>query len=245
MTIQRMHHEVKLRGNKIDSNHFKDLPAAFIDDFLNDAHLEFKEICYSGRNDKRYKLGFEITQQRIDLLAPLVIPEELITVSVFDTNIYKIDLTNLDQTYDHFLRGTLNTDCGKIPITIETHNTLDTILKDSNRKPSAKWKRCVGVFAHDSGKSLLLYSNGEFTAEDANITYLKRPLRVFFSGYDSLEFLFGDNTAPQSIDAAIDSEFTGTAASIIVDIAVQSIYARSLENPNTLQLVEDKIARIL
>lgn len=245
MTIQRMHHEVKLRGNKIDSNHYKDLPTAFIDDFLNDAHLEFKEICYSGRNDKRYRLGFEITQQRIDLLSPLVIPEEVVTPTVLVTNIYKIDLTNLNQTYDHFLRGTVSTDCGSIPITIEKHNELDAILKDENRKPSAKWRRCIGVFANSDGNSLLLYTGGEFTIDEANISYLKRPTKVFYSGYDSLEYVNGDNTAPQSITPAVNSDFDGTAASVIVDLAVQLIYARSLENPNTLQLVEDKISRIL
>jgi len=245
MTIQRMHHEVKLRGNKINSNHYKDLPTAFIDDFLNDAHLEFKEICYSGRNDKRYKIGFEVTQQRIDLLSPIVIPDEIVTPTVLVTNVYKIDLTNLDQTYDHFLRGTVSTDCGVIPITIEKHNDLDTILRDENRKPSAKWKRCIGVFASPGDNSLLIYTGGEFTIDEASITYLRRPTKVFYGGYDSLEFLWGDTTAPKTADPSINSDFSGTAASIIVDLAVQLIYARSLENPNTLQLVEDKITRIL
>lgn len=242
MTIQRMHHEVKLRGNKIDSNHYKDLPTAFIDDFLNDAHLEFKEICYSGRNDKRYTLGFEVTQQRIDLLAPIVIHNEVVAVTNYATNIYTIDLSNLNENYDHFLRGIVNTDCGQIPIIIEKHNDLDTILRDANRKPSAVWKRCIGVF----GENLLyLYTGGEFTIDDAQISYLRKPTKVFFGGYNTLEFLGGDINSPNSGDPGINSDFEGTAASAIVDIAVQLIYGRSLENPNILQLTEDKITRIL
>lgn len=242
MTIQRMHHEVKLRGNKIDSNHYKDLPTAFIDDFLNEAHLEFKEICYSGRNDKRYRLGFEVTQQRIDMLSPIVVPEESVTPTVYATNIYQIDLSTLNQTYDHFLRGTVTTDCGSIPIVIETHNNIDSILVDDNRKPSALWKRCIGIFANDN--LLLLYTGGDFTITGANISYLRKPTQVFYGGYDSLEYLNGDVTKPKDGDTAINSDFTGTSASTIVDLTVQLI-ARSLENPNTLQLVEDKLTRIL
>lgn len=244
MTIQRMHHELKLRGNKIDSNHYKDLPTAFIDDYLNDAILEFKEICYSGRNDKRYKLGFEITQQRIDFLAPLVITDEVVPVTVFGTNIYQIDLTDLNQTYDHFLRGTVSTDCGDIPIFIEKHNNLDMILLDENRKPSANWKRCIGIFTGDNRK-LLLYTGGEFTIDEASISYLKQPTRVFFGGYDTLEYLNGDVTFPNNTSLPIDSDFSGSSASAIIDIAVQLIYGISLENPNALQLVEDKLNRIL
>lgn len=245
MTIQRMHHELKLRGNKIDSSHFKDLPTAFLDDFLNDAQIEFKEICYSGRNDKRYRLGFEITQQRMDLLMDLVVLNQAVTPTVFATNIYKIDLTNLSN-YDHFLNGTVTTSCGTIPITIVTHNDLDEILKSENRKPSAIWKRCIGVFGNSTDNLLLLYTGGEFTITSATINYLKQPRRVFFGSYDSLEYVNGDVTAPSALTSPIDSEFTNqTAASLIVDIAVQSIYGRSLENPNALQLTEDKITRIL
>jgi len=243
MIIQRMHHEVKLRGNKIDSNHFKDLPTAFIDDFLNDAQFEFKEICYSGRNDKRYKLGFEMSQQRIDLLSPLVVSDEPLTPVLLGDGIYQIDLNTLNQTYDHFLRGHIITDCGRISITIDTNNELDVILFDTNRKPSAIWKRCIGIFA---GNNLLhLYTNNEFTIDEVFVTYLKKPRNVFFGGYDTLEYLEGDLTAPSNVTPPINSEFTdGTATSTIIDLTIQLI-ARSLKDPNTLQVIEDKISRIL
>jgi len=243
MIIQRMHHEVKLRGNKIDSNHFKDLPTAFIDDFINEAQNEFKEICYSGNNLKKYKLGFELTQQRIDLLSPLVIEDEVLSATSISDGVYQIDLTTLTENYDHFLRGHIISDCGRIPITIERHNELDVILRDQNRKPSLKWKRCVGTFSNVS--TITLYTNDEYAIDDVYITYLKKPRKVYYGGYDSLEYLSGDLTSPNTGDSPINSEFSdGTACSTIVDIATQLI-ARSLKDPNTLQLVEDKISRIL
>lgn len=241
-----MHHEVKLRGNKIDSNHYKDLPSAFIDDFLNEAQLEFKEICYSGRNGKRYQLGFEMTQQRIDLLADIVVFDESVTFDSIGNDIFKIVLSDLEHKYDHFVRGYVVTNCEvTIPITIETHNDLNEVLKDENRKPSAMWRRCIGAFGNNDSTNLFIYTGGDFTIEEVYITYIKAPRKVFFGGYDSLEYLYGDEDAYASGDSPVDSEFLNqTACSLIVDIAVQLIN-RSLENPNSLQLVEDKITRII
>ena len=37
MTIERLHQEFKFRWNKVNSNHKKDFPSAFIDDAFNKA----------------------------------------------------------------------------------------------------------------------------------------------------------------------------------------------------------------
>lgn len=245
MNIKRMHGEVKLRMNKMNSNHKKDFPTAFIDDFLNDAQEEFKEICYSGNNLKKYRLGFEASQLRVDMLMTLVIPEETITGT--GTTIYKINLNSLSKPYDHFLNGKVNTSCGVMSIEIVRHNEIDELMRNENRKPSAIWKRCLGVFATDasSNKCLYLYNDGQFTITNAQITYLKRPKQMFFGGYDSLEYLNGDDSAPKATGyPSVNCELPEVSHSPIVDIAVQ-LMSIALEDPNKLQLVEEKLRTIL
>ena len=67
MDIKRMHSEIKLRYNKLNSNHKKDFPTAYLDDFIKKAghfliytshtreYKDFADIIYSieGRNVKR------------------------------------------------------------------------------------------------------------------------------------------------------------------------------------------------
>lgn len=241
-----MHSEVKLRYNKLNSNHKNDLPTAFIDDFINDAQDEFLHICYSGNNSRRFKIGFEVTQQRIDMLSSLVIPEEDITVTLFKPNIYKVSLANLSKTYRHHVKVSATTSCGKIECTLIKHEDLDPELRNENTKPSAIWKRCIGVEASDGSNNqcLYLYTGGQFTITGVTISYIKEPAKVYYGGYDTLEYTFGDLTSPNTGDPVINSEFPKISHSSIVEIAVQLI-ARSLEDTQGIQITDDKITRTI
>lgn len=250
MDIKRMHSEVKLRYNKINSNHKQDLPTAFIDDFLNDAQSEFVEICYSGNNSKRYKLGFEFTQQRMDMLASLIIPEETIIPTLFKTNIYRVNLDNLAHDYRHYISGYVNTTCGKIDLNIIRHSELETMLINENTKPSKIWRRCLATITGNTGiggnQSLLIYTGGEFDITEVVLTYMKEPKKLFYGGYNTLEFINGDTTAYDATDPAVSCELpsSGMGHSLIVDIAIQLI-AGSIEDLQKLQITEDKITRTI
>lgn len=241
-----MHAEIKLRYNKLNSNHKNDLPTAFIDDFINDAQDEFLHICYSGNNFKRYKLGFEFTQQRIDMLSSLVPPEENVAVTLFKTGIYKVDLGALSQPYRHVIRLYATTSCGKIECISVRHNDLDPNLRSENTKPSLVWRRCLFVESSetDGSPALYLHTGGEFIITGVTISYIKEPRKVYYGGYNTLEFTLGDTSAPNTGDPAISSEFPLISHSTIVEIAVQLI-ARSLEDTQGIQITEDKINRII
>lgn len=248
MDIKRMHSEIKLRYNKLNSNHKKDFPTAYIDDFINDAQNEFLEICYSGNNVKRFKLGFEFTQQRIDMLSSLVIPEEDINTTLFKTNIYRINLDDLIKDYRHYVSGYINTACGKIKLNLIRHSDLESMLNNENTKPSKIWRRSLAVETGNSNtagnQSLLIYTDGKFDIEDATISYIKEPIKVFYGGYNSLEFLNGDSTKYSITTPSVNSEFPEVSHSAIVDIAIQLI-ARSLEDLSKIQISEDKITRTI
>lgn len=62
MIIELWHYNFKLRYNKIDSQHKKDLNPAEIDEILNDAIKIWTENQYSGNNIT--KQGAEIVQQK-------------------------------------------------------------------------------------------------------------------------------------------------------------------------------------
>jgi hypothetical protein len=250
MDIKRMHSEVKLRFNKLNSNHKTDLPTAFIDDFLNDAQNEFVEICYSANAAKRFKLGFEFTQQRMDMLSSLVIPEEDASLTLIKPNIYRINLDNLIHKYRNFVSGYINTNCGKIDLNIIRHSDLEGMLINENTKPSKVWRRCLATMVGNSitagNQSIFVYTGGQFTPINATLTYLKEPRKMFYSGYNTLEYINGDLTAPSVATLPINCELpdTGSSHTLIVDIAVQLI-ARSLEDLSKIQITEDKITRTI
>ncbi len=251
MNIQRMHSEIKLRYNKFNTNQKPDLPTAFIDDFINDAQDDFLHICYSGNNYKRYKLGFEVTQQRIDMLSSMVIAEEdSAFVSLIKPGIYKFNLTSLDHPYRHHVAVHVTTSCGRIECIPVRHQDLDSDLRNENTKPSAVWRRCLFVQASDGNgtftkdSALYFYTGGEFTISSVTISYIKEPPKVFYGGYNTLEFILGDTQKPGIGDPPQNCEFPEISHSSIVEIAVQSI-ARTLEDTQGIQITEDKINRII
>ena len=219
MIIQRIHEQVRFRFNKLNSNHKQDLFPEFIDDAINKVLNDYVEIFYSGNNSKPYKLGFEVTQQRIDMLQTLVVPETELPLSLFDTDIYSGSLSLLPQ-YQHFIRGyVVPEECPtqKIPVTIVRHNDLDHKLNSLNQQPSLKWNRCLGVFKNNQ---IYLYTKS-FTPDRFVIEYLKYPSKAYIGGYDSLEFLNGDTDAFSIGDPAQAPNIPENYHDLLVDMVVQ------------------------
>lgn len=245
MTTDRIRHEIKLRWNKINSNHKKDFPDAYLDDIINDSINDYIEMFYSGNNSKKFKLGFEVTQQRIDMLSTLVVPFKNVATTLVSPTIYKVELANLSPKYKHFVRArVLAPECSfRLPIDIIRHNDIDTKLEDTNTQPSLRWRRVLGTIkAGSSGPALYIHTASNFTAPNIEIEYIKRPVKFFSSGYDSLEYLEGDTTAYKSTDPAVTTDLPEDYHPILVDIVVQNI-ARILEDNNKFTLTEEKTFR--
>ncbi len=246
MTTDRLRFEIKLRWNKLNSNHKKDFYDSYLDDILNNAVHDYVEMFYTGSNPNKYNIGFEVTQQRIDMLSTLVVPSQTVVGVLVEPNVYKFDLSTLDPAYKHFLRGSViveSCDNLKIPITIVRHNDLDVKLISENTKPSLKWKRCLGTFKQEgTGTALYIYTDSNFTATTFELEYLRKPAKIFSGTYDTLEYTYGDLTAPSNGDPAIQCDLPEDYHTILVEIAVQ-IIARILQDPNTLTLSEDKLLK--
>lgn len=239
MTIERLHQEFKLRWNKLNSNHKKDFSSAYLDDIFNKASEDYVEIFYSGNTTKQYRLGFEVTQQRIDMLQTLIVPESTYNATLVEVGKYVVDLTQLTPKYRHFLRAyVIPTECStkRIPVTIIRLNDLDTKLADANTQPSLTWSRCLGSIKNNT---LELYTKN-YTISDVHIEYLRSPVKVFSGNYNSLEFINGDTTAYSATSATVTSDLPETYHDLLVDMAVQ--YASViLEDTAKFQLQEKTI----
>ncbi len=266
MIIREAQWEFKQRYNKLDSNFKKDLTPMEIDALFWDAIQEYVEIFYSGNNFKKFKLGFEVTQQRIDMLSTLVISSPLqapITPDVIlSNNKYEFFLNStegqLEFDYYHLIRVNARTNCGLVNVKIERHEDLNYVLEDAFRKPNKKWRRLVGVIEKSSNplveSSLCIYSTADFVIEEIEIEYIKIPIRPYFGGYNSIAYnkciaddideeiceeTYYNATTTLPIDFDIPQMYHG----IVIDIAVQEI-ARRLEDVNRFSLKQDKIQTI-
>jgi hypothetical protein len=241
--ITKIHELVKLKLNKLDSNANYDLPPAFIDLLLWEALNEYIDIFYSG-SDKQLKLGFESTQQRLDMLKdfvvtypdePLLVPNVLtFTRDSFILSVF--NLNNLTNGYKHFLRGTVINNCNtRLKIDITKHDHLDYKLNDEFNKPSSNWARALGLI---DNKSLKVYSDVALTGLE--ISYIKSPIKPFFGGYNTLEFLAGDLLAPQAASAPVNVQLSDEYSNILTDILVMNIsayigdYSKSQELKNKI-----------
>lgn len=254
MTITELHWEIKHKVNKLDSNFHKDLVPAELDRILNYSVIpDFVEIVATGNNYKKYKLPFESTIQRIDMVGNLIVKatEQPPLTPVYDSIIqsYECKLSQLDYNYKHFVRAFILTDCGRINIVrsqLVENQELDLLLLDKTRRPSKKWKRVlctIGKSSTEDLKSLYIYTNGEITTEEVYIEYIKQPKLVFFGGYNTLEYI-SSGTGYQSTDPPVDSDIDANYHGVLADMAAQLILGL-LGDQNSVNNLENKLNNTL
>ena len=231
MTIDRIHQEIKFRYNRLNSNHKKDFSKGYLDDAINKVQDDFVEMIYSGNVPPQYRFGFEINQQKTDMLLPFVKTIDIVPTLV-QNNLYKVSISAIPK-YRHFLRGI--TDPCQSNIDIIRLNDLDVKLKNDNTKPSSKWKRVLGVFKDNY---LWLYTGQPIT--NVSIDYLCSPKPVFSGGYNTLEYDKGDLTAYNSVSPLQTSDINPSFHDILVDMVVQYL-AFVVEGQTTENILINKL----
>lgn len=247
--IQRQHIQFKQRLNKIDSNHNKDFPPAFIDDFLYEASLDYVDV-FSGNNPQKALLyGFELDQMRIDMLSTLVVDvassdsNPLLPInSTTESGFFKYEflLGTDEMPYMHKVRFYATSNCGNAGIEIEQHDDLNVILADSYQQPNLDWKRLVGTIkksTNSNTSSLFVYSDKELIG--LNGQYIKRPTKPFYGGYDTLEYLAGDTNFPSATSPSINMDIPETYCQVVVDIAVKNV-SGNLKDYNHTNYLQQK-----
>lgn len=253
MSIKRRHLQWKQKFNKLDSNHRKDFTPMEIDDSLNEAQLLFVEAVYSGKQIQGFPFGFEVSQQRTDILSNLVVSsveQPALLSAVSSGNMYEYDLNDLKYKYLHAIRIYIsNGECPPFQVQLVQHDDLNKYLTSTNWKPSSRWKRALATINKNStsstNSSLIVYT--DLVNPEIQVEYLRLPKNVFFGGYDTLEYwdcsqtpgancsqYYSSSSTPQ------DFEFPDWVNNMIVDIAVLETY-RNLLDQQGLQLFKDKI----
>lgn len=252
--IQSLQQNFKLKFNKLNSNHKLDFPTAYIDDIANQAIREFEDIFFHGTNIKKYKIGFEVTQQRLDMLSNLIEKDKyLVPYATNSSNpaydIVEFKLSNLDAqgfpTYKTHVKSRVETKCGFIPTTIKQHDDIDDLVIGKYTKPSLEWFRVYMIIGGSSDgnqdeSSLYIYVPKNSFVTRLQLDYLRKTPKVFSGGYNTLEFTYGDTTAYNVNSPVVHCEIKDEYSHILVDIMVD-IASRILEDPQQVQFMQDKL----
>lgn len=241
MSIQKLHWLVKERYNKLDSNHYRDLTPMELDQAIQDGTFQFIE-----------RVALIEDQPRFDMIANLLIvaPEQgALTPMTSENDVYQFDLDELEYDYYHYKRAYVNTDCGLVKVELIGSGRLSDVLLDQFSKPSRKWRRLVGTIAKNSERdsfSLYVYSEPGFTVDSLYLEYIRQPAKVFYGGYDTIEYLecvaAGNSDCSAYYSASsdpVDSDIDETYHTLIADYAVREL-SRILKDVQSFQLQTEK-----
>lgn len=234
--IFRQHQEFKRRYNKLDSNHNKDFPTAFIDDILYEAALDYVDIFSGSNKHKALRYGFEETQLRIDMLYTLVKPlEKTLSTYTNEFDFYKYTVS-LPEDYMHGIRFYVTSPtCGDIQAEVKTYQELNLI--DEYQKPSIKWNQIPVVY--NNGK-LTIYSDEVLSTIKGE--YIKVPTKPFSGGYDTLEYIKGNVKFPKKTDSPINMDIPEPYCDVVVDIAVENV-SGNLRDYNNVNYSQNKLLK--
>lgn len=240
--VEELHSKFEMAYNRQANNQRRYLNDVEKDELLNYAVFEYVELFTTGVNKNNWNIGFEVTQQRIDMLEPLVksYPEEpSLNLSVND-GIYIADLTKTAFPLKSFHGAYISiSECAdRINVDIDQHQDLNTARQNQHRKSSRAWKRCIGTIRN---KKLFLYPDGTMTPLRAFLTYIKQPDRIALGTYPSIQDKDILN-APNLTKT--DSDLPAQYIDIVVAIAVQEAHRR-FGNYNDLQVNSQKINTIV
>ena len=240
--VEELHSKFEMAYNRQANNQRRYLNDVEKDELLNYAVFEYVELFTTGVNKNNWNIGFEVTQQRIDMLEPLVksYPEEpSLNLSVID-GIYIADLTKTAFPLKSFHGAYISiSECtDRINVDIDQHQDLNTARQNTHRKSSRAWKRCIGTIRN---KKLFLYPDGTMTPLRAFLTYIKQPDKIALGTYPSLQ----DKDIPNAQNLTkTDSDLPAQYIDIVVAIAVQEAHRR-FSNYNDLQVNSQKITSIV
>lgn len=229
MTVQEMHVDFRIKMDKMATNSNISFNEAQIDWLLNEAQLVII------KNTARTRLDYE--QSTIDRISSVIVSEVVTPAEdLLQDNVYFIRMDSLEHPYMHYVKGSAkitNTSCTKtLPLKFIAHDDLYPTLQDPFNKSGVD--HVLMNFSSDllGGIRMNLYTDGSFTIDEVNITYIRRPKKISLGTYVYLD----GTTIPYQ-----ESELPPHVHPEIVDYAVLSA-AANVEDPQLLQLKTMKLS---
>jgi len=197
------------------------------------------EIFIHGRNPKNFNIGFEVTQQRIDMLHTLVVsypefPKQELTL--LDDKIFYYEFPKDYRSYRSARVFEVRCDIA-YDVNIEQHGDLATTRRSFHRRTSKRFQYIIGTIRNNR---LYLYPEDELTPSKLELTYIRKPAKVCKGTYPSLE---NRNAANPPLQLKQDCDLPEEYVDIIVSIAVQEL-ARRFSDGNTKNIQTDKLINL-
>ena len=206
---------------------------------LRSAKFEYLEIFIHGRNPKNFNIGFEVTQQRIDMLHTLVVsypefPKQGLTL--LDDKIFYYEFPQDYRSYRSARVFENGCDIA-YDVNIEQHGDLATTRRSFHRRTSKRFQYIIGTIRNNR---LYLYPEDELSPSKLELTYIRKPSKVCKGTYPSLE---NRNAANPPFQLKQDCDLPEEYVDIIVSIAVQEL-ARRFSDGNTKNIQTDKLINL-
>lgn len=242
MTTEELHYEFRRYWNKNSNSHRKSFTDLEVDQLLNVVSRDYVDIFGTGKNPKRYDVGFEVNQQMIDLISTLVVgyPEEPeASLTSLADNIYSLDFADLTKVYRHYVSSLVkDKNCGLIDVSIEQHGDMATVKYDYHRSANKRFKRIPATIRN---KKLFLYANSDFDLTGIQITYIKSPDEICLGTYGYAPTVA--DPSPVGTKPASSTDIDENYHDILVNMAVQEA-ARIYGDVQQLQIRDNKLTDI-
>lgn len=241
MQLERFHWLIEQEWNMNSNSHRRYLTDLEKDELINQSVFDYIEIFAHGHNPKGFDLGFEVTQQMIDMLDTLVegYPDEpMLSPEDIGDGYYKFDFANTSKPFKSYVSSSIKIrGCSyTIGINPEQHGDMNKVKASYHRRPSKMWKNIPAVQRKDT---LIVYAD-DLIPVGLQLTYIRKPKRVALGTYTDVPT--AENPTPailnrQEIDLPEDYHH------LLLRIVIQNLY-RIYNIPQGEILTDKKIKEL-
>lgn len=215
---------IKLRSrlNKIHSSDYDNIPDWSAVEAVNKAALDITRNTIHGVNAQQE--GDEETVFRIDDVQ-FLLKSSTIESANLKPEYFEARLPTDYLWYKRIIPKASKGPCKKESIyskLVEEAN-VPMLLQDWASKPSWEWRETFHTLLTNK---IRIYTAGEFSVDNIDIVYYRKPKKMDISGYTHEDGVDSEN---------VDLEFNDSLAEVIIDYAA-SILAGDIESQNQLQI---------
>ena len=222
--------KIKQRLNKIASHDYDNIECWQIVESFNKGQSDWCRRNLHGMNTLQE--GDEESKRRIDDLQ-ILLTEVTIPLSEHDKY---TESPTLPSNYFEWKRlsAKATTECcdntRNMVIYLAEVGNVDELLRDKNKQPNFEWGE---TFCTIQGNHIRVYTNNEFTLEEASLTYYRQPRRIEIAGCVDP---YTQNTSVVDVEC----EFKDDLTEVFIDEAAK-ILAGDLESLNQQQIAGTQV----
>lgn len=227
--------KVQQRLNKLSSNDYDNIQPWQIVEAFNKAQPDWMRRNLHGLN--MVKEGDEQSTRRVDDFQNLIettgnIPNPPLVLT--DRQYYwEAPLPANYMQWKRISSESTKECCPKpkrMVIYLAEQGNLDELLRDKNKQPNYEWGE---TFVTMKGNKIQIYTNGEFTPVNTQLTYYRQPIRIEITGIQ-------DPYTGLTPIIDIISEFKDDIVELLIDETVK-ILAGDIESPNQVQIETNSV----